>query len=1193
MPKWTKEQQDAIDARRGTLLVSAAAGSGKTAVLVQRVIERLTDPECPTDADRLLVVTFTKAAAAEMKDRIAAALAKLLAEDPNNRHLQRQQLLLGQAQISTIHSFCQELVKEHCDQLGISPQFRILEEEELRLMQQAAVTAVLESYYEQEDAAFETLVRAFGYNRDDGGLARTVCALYEFTRSHPFPQKWLEEIAELYRGAADTAQTPWGAVILQQAQQAAEYCIGLIRRTLVLMQEDAVIDGVYRAKFAEDLAALERLREVLEEEHWDRARFAVEQFHWVTKPRLKGDYDVELNEQILQCRETAKQVIGKQLREWFCASEQEAEADLMRMAPMMEKLCELTLAFDQELQTRKAERKAATFGDLEHWALELLVRPVGDGYERTGEAVALSQRFDEVMVDEYQDTNQAQDMLFRAVSQREENLFLVGDVKQSIYGFRQAMPQIFLQRRSSFLPYCREEDRYPAYLVLDKNFRSRETVTDTINFVFSQLMSEQAGGVDYCGKELLSPQAEYPQRSGCQTELILLELARQAEQEETVTQAETRCIAEKIHTMVQQGFMITENGVQRPVDYGDFCVLLRSVNRHAAEYVKELEKHGVPACAKTRSGFFRTAEVAVMLSLLRVIDNPLQDIALAAVLMSPIYGFTPDEMAQMRSGKRKQPLYLACREYGKTHSRAAAFLQELEEYRMLAATMPADRLLQRIYQKSGYLHMVQTMPGGKARGANLQLLAEYAKKFAQAGYHGLSGFVRYVNRLERKKEDLQAASVLSEGANAVKVMSIHNSKGLEFPVCILARCGKQFNRERDAVLLHPQLGLGIKLQDLQTGGCYTTVPRRAIALELEREDLAEEMRVLYVAMTRAKEKLILLAAVKDIDSVLRRAAMALGDGEKQEPFAVNRAKSFLDWLLVCALRHPDGGELRRRALLEADIVLNTSSQPWQIQLVPAQELPEMKQKQELLPEELPQVDAALLARVQEMLAFVYPRRELTVLPAKVTASELTGKAAQTPRALARPRFMSSKGLTPAERGTALHQFMQFAEYGAANTDAKAECDRLLARGYLTPEQAQAVDFARVQAFFDSDLGRRILQAQTVEKEKRFMVELPLAAVQAELLPELQQQCTVLQGAVDCVFAEEDGLVIVDFKTDREKDPQALWERYCTQLELYAYAMEQVYQKPVKRCVLYSFYLNKAVAGAWERKFVVDKLEENC
>ncbi len=1173
---WTQGQQDAINARGGTLLVSAAAGSGKTAVLVQRVIERLTDPIHPSDADHLLVVTFTKAAAAEMRDRISQSLTALLAQDPTNLNLQRQQLLLTRANISTIHGFCSELVRENFYKLNISPDFRISDDSEMALLRADAITRVLEDYYAREDNVFSDLVEAFSSDRDDSRIIQTVDRLYDFVRSHPFPRKWLAEKAAMYRPEVPAGQTAWGETMLRFALDAVDYCISVTANSLSLMHEDEKISAAYQETFQSDLAELNALREIIAGKNWDAISQRVNGIEFARLKALRGYSEDELKNRLTGCRKQVKDTVGK-ISKLFCVTEQENSEDLAKLAPMVAKLFEITEKFADTLDELKAERRTADFGDLEHWALRLLVRDTPSGWERTEDAIEFSRRFDEIMVDEYQDTNEAQDMLFRAISQDEQNLFMVGDVKQSIYSFRQAMPKIFLERRNSFPPYDRARDKYPAYLVLDKNFRSRAEVTDAVNFVFGQLMSPEAGDIAYTGQEKLVVGADYPPQAGCETQLEIIDSSIDDSDGDAMELVESRRIAELIAATIHSGFLVTEGGEQRPATYRDFCILLRSSAKYAPEYAKELQQSAIPAWADTTGGFFATTEVAVMLSLLRVIDNPMQDIPLLAVLMSPIYGFTADDMADIRLKGEGLSLYLAVVAYAKDSDRAKSFLEEIEHYRVLAATMPSDALINLLYQKTGYLNMVQTMQNGDLRLANLRLLLEYAKKYEGSGYNGLSGFIRFIDRLQKQQADLAPASTISESANVVRVMSIHKSKGLEFPICIIAGCSRRFNKEQGDALLHPTLGLGVKLKNNETLSRYTTLPREAIALETDRESMSEELRILYVAMTRAKEKLILLTTVKDLDKTLGGLAAQLTSQQQVAPYVVRSASSLSDWLLFCALRHPSGNKLRERALAQEDIVCRDTQQDWVIHISapPAQ----LEQSKVTTAEESVPPDEKLLQTLKENIEYVYPYAELSEIPAKVAASELAAEEfSEEFAALSRPAFLGSSGLTPAERGTALHAYMQFADYAAAARDTQAELDRLVAQGYLSTEQGAAVDQKRVQAFFANNIAGRILASANVMREFRFTVEIPASMVKPELKEPFASQPVVLQGAVDCAFEENGALVIVDYKTDKTASPEELWQRYQRQLNLYRLAMQQSIGLPVKECLLYSFHLNSIVRG---------------
>lgn len=1167
---WTPAQQDAIYAWGGSLLVSAAAGSGKTSVLVQRLIERLTDPINPVDADRLLVVTFTKAAASEMKSRIAKEIGILLEREPDNIHLQRQQILLNRAYISTIHSFCSELVRENFYKLGISPDFRIMEESEMALLRQETITAVLNRYYEQQDHLFYELVDTFSVGRDDARVSRIIQTLYDFIRSHPFPKRWLSETANLYRTNDSIEDTPWGERVLNFAGQAVEYCCVLIRNSLELMDSCPDILNAYEEAYLSDLSGLLKIQEAITDRKWDLLIELCNNFTFNRLKTLKGAKDDPIRIAVSANRDEVKTTL-KKIGGLFCGTCAECVQDLKRMAPLVDKLFEIVCAYSDLLDEEKAKIKAADFGDLEHWALRLLVKDTDQGPEWTPEARELSQRFEEVMVDEYQDTNEAQDMIFRALSRNSENLFLVGDVKQSIYGFRQAMPQLFLRRRREYPLYQKEINCYPACIVLDRNFRSVKGVTDAVNFVFRQLMSRETGDLDYRGDEELVPAADIS-NSGTAMQLDILDLSA-GEDEEMVT-AEARHLAELILELTSQETIRDNNGQERPVSFSDITVLLRSANQYAYQYVRELRSYGVPAAADTSVGFFSAPEVAAVLAFLRVIDNPMQDIPLLAVLMGPIYGFTADEMAQLRIHEKSKNIYLMLTA-AKENERVAGVLRDIERFRMLAAAMTSDRLINELYEQTGFPEIVQAMENGELRLGNLRLLLDYARKYEASGYNGLSGFIHVLDRLERQNQDLSAAA---EGAaNAVRIMSIHHSKGLEFPICIVAGCARRFNQDHNEVLLHPQLGFGCRLPDMITGGRFTTLPREAIALEQNREDMSEELRVLYVAMTRAKQKLIMVTSVKDVDKTLTRLASKLPADGQIQPYVVRGCTSISDWILLCALRHPSGASLRERAGIGERPAL-TADEDWEIRVIRTEKEPEVHQDSveeplNFLSSDMPEKE--LPESFVQMFHYQYPYQELSALQAKVTAS---GLSKQTEKelfeAVSRPAFMEKSGLTPAEKGTALHAFMQFADFTRASVSPKEELERLVQERFITKEQAEAVEIEKIRTFFDSELGMRLLRSDHILREYRFTVELPAQKAVPNLSEQWAEQKVVLQGAIDCAFEEDDAFVILDFKTDHIKSVQELSDRYALQLSLYRSALQSCTNKKVKECLLYSFHLGE-------------------
>lgn len=1165
--RWTESQRDAISARQGTILVAAAAGSGKTAVLVQRAIERLTDPENPTSADRLLVVTFTKAAAAEMRARLERRLRELLRERPGDPLLRRQALLLPQAHIGTVDSFCAEMLREFFHLLDLSPDFKILSDKREEELTSAALNEALSDAFEKGEVA--ELADAFTGERDDRRLMEMVMTLYRFMQSHPFPEKWLREKVCLYF-AGDPSL--WENVVLEYARETAEHCRALCAAgAQEAREEGGDVGNAFAGALEADGQEFQRLQELTEKGDWNGASDFVRNFSACRRGRITGHEDDPLRLRLEALRKEVKRAV-EELSKSLAGGREQCVAELRAAGPLVESLADLTLDFSRRYDEKKRDLNFLDYSDLEHFAIKLFLTPEG---ERTAAAQEVGARFDEIMIDEYQDINEVQDSLFRAVSRNSDNLFMVGDVKQSIYGFRRAMPEIFLRCRRSFRKYDRKEDQYPAYLVLDRNFRSRREVTDTVNFVFSLLMSQKAGDIDYTGEERLVCGASYPERPGCETEISFISRPAGVDAET----AEGAYLAKRIRELVEGGFQVTDHGELRPARYGDFCILLRSANKYAHAYAQELQKQGVPARATVAGGFFAAAEVGVTLSLLQVIDNPNQDIPLLAVLMSPIWGFSPDDAARLRAADKNVSVYVSLLRAAESDARCGGIVREIGQLRNLAATMPADAFLTYLYQKTGYENMVLAMENGEDRLQNLRQLQAYAREYEGSGYHGVSGFVRFLDRLSRKGSDLQAAEALPDGRDAVSIMSIHKSKGLEFPVCIVAGCGRNFSTDQRAdVLLHPELGLGVKLRDRKRSVRFTTTAREAISLETARSAAAEELRVLYVAMTRAKEKLIMVGSGEHMDKALEKLSLEVTD-QGVSPYTVRRCKNAASWLILCALCHPDGEELRRETGISSPFTRREDYTPWRITLNEYE-----PQTVEAPPQEEPvPPDWELYERLKAQIDFSYPFQSSLGVPAKVAASKLAAEqGADRELTLSRPAWLGEKGMTPAERGTALHEFMEFADFSAAARDPEGELRRLEEKGWLTPEQARAVDVSKVRAFLESPLGRRVLSSPEVRRERRFTAVIP-AALADPLKGASLGEDVILQGAVDCTFVEDGKLHIIDFKTDRVKSMEELWERYGPQIRLYGAAMEEVSGWPVGGLILYSTHLNRASSFPMEPK----------
>lgn len=1172
--KWTPQQMDAIQARGGTVLVSAAAGSGKTAVLVERVIGRILDADNPIDADRMLVVTFSNAAALEMKQRIMEKISGMIAENPADERLQRQQLLLERAQISTIHAFCLELIRTNFQKLGISSNVRTGDEKELEILRRDIARETVERFHaDGMDGTFARLVELLSSGRDDSRVFSTLFRLYDFVRSHPFYNDWLDHKLGFYDSTLPVEGTIWGQSILGYAREAVEYAIGLTRRSLAVIELDEAMSKAYLDGFLHDLSQLEQLFERVCDGRWDGICEKLDAFSFDKLSPLRNGGSRK--EAVQGMRSQVKKLIEDLRDKQFCATAAEFSEDIAFLRPMVEVLFELVKAFDRAYTDAKQQRNLMDFSDMEQYAIELLVKPAGAGYSRTPLAESVSELYDEILVDEFQDTNAAQEILFRAVSRGEENLFMVGDVKQSIYRFRQAMPELFLEKKKKYQPY--DGTRFPAKIVLGKNFRSAPEITGSINFFFRSLMSEKLGEIAYNEEEELVAGAQFPDypREGCTIDLIdLSEYA--GEQARDALEADF--VAERIAGLLTSGILVADGEEMRRITPKDICILMRSPSRKAQLYQEALSARGVPVWAEPKSSFLTTREIAPVLSLLRVIENPLLDIDLTAVMFSPFLGFTADEMSRIRLERRRAPLWTAvngCAENGDVHCQE--LVEAIFTLRQFASSSTADQVIRKIYDRFDYPAKVRVMRMGQARYANLLLLVQYACDYHASGYKGLSGFVGFLDRLLERGGDLSPSVSLSEQADVVRIMSIHRSKGLEFPVVFLCDTAKQFNKEDlwQNTLLHSELGFACVRRDFELMKQFSTVPMQALRLEIERSSLSEELRVLYVALTRAKERLLITGiSKKKVPEKLAGLVVQTDRQGRLPPHPVRGASCYLDWLLMAAVHHPGLARQLSAWGIETNTVLDSS--PVVLRVTP---LRDSQTPEEAIQEfGLPEPDPSLASILEDQLSYAYPFRMQTLIPTKMAVSQIAKReAAKSYRFTRRPAFLSKDGLTGAQRGNALHKFMQFADYRAAAEDPVAEIARMAAQGFLSREEADAVDPDKLHTFFSSELAERIFSSGQVYRELRFLVEAgqELLGTYIDLFD--AEGKTAIQGVADCVFLEEGEAVIVDYKSDRVKDVQELSEHYRIQLELYRQVLGESLGVRVKECVIYSFALGKSIS----------------
>ncbi len=1156
----TDAQRAAIEARGSAVLVSAGAGSGKTRVLTERLMSRLCDPLAPEDLDRFLIITFTRAAAGELRGRITQALAEALAADPSNRRLRRQSAMVRKAQIGTIHSFCAAFLRENAHLAQLSPDFSILDEQRGRSMKAAALERTLEKCYEQPEAhpGFLLLADTVGAGRDDRRLGDLVLELHEKMQCHARPELWAaRQIAGLEPGAADAGETVWGRELLDNAAETARYWAEEFDRLLALMQPEPAIVKAWQAGYAETGDALRELCRCLAL-GWERTRscFPIP----FRQGRLSRSPDPALSE-YLKARRAACRDAMEKLAKVFAQPSEALLRDLALTGPAMKALLELTLEFDRTFAAAKRRANLVDYADLEHMSARLLLKEDGTP---TDLALQVRERYAEILVDEYQDVSRVQDDIFRALSRDGSDLFLVGDVKQSIYRFRLADPTIFTGKYESYADCEAAGPGQPRRILLRENFRSRREILDGANAVFSRCMSRALGDIDYDEAAALRFGAEGYPGSVPVPELTLLRTEKSGDEETPDKQAlEAAMVAGQIRALMASGVTVSDGGGQRPLDYGDIAVLLRSANTVGPVYRRELTRLGIPVGFGQGGGFFRAAEVSAVMSLLAVLDNPHQDIPLIAVLRSPALGFDADTLSAIRAANKDADFYTALRDWSETHSRGRDFLALLDRLRRQAPDLRASELVELLLEELDLLAVCSAMRDGGQRRARLLELVELSERFEATGYRGLHRFVLWLRRMAEKGQE---PSLGAESGSAVHILSIHKSKGLEFPVVFLADLAHQFNRQdiRSAVLVHPELGLGPKVTDLERRVEYPGLARSAVALRMDREMLSEELRLLYVAMTRARERLFLSAAVKDPEGLLDKAK-----NEASTPMApalLARAQNPAAWLAGAILA--DGEEHLTIRIREPEAAEEETAS--EVEAAP---------------------DPETLAELRRRLAFVYPWRDAEKLPSKVTATELKGRAEADPdardlapkprRPFRLPDFArEKKPLTGAEKGTATHLVLQYMDFARTGTpeEVRGEIRRLRDLGYLSEREAEAVDAQAIVKLFASPLGKRLRSAPGVHREFKFSLLCPAE----DFFPVEPGEELLLQGVVDCWLEEEDGtLTVVDYKTDRVRSRAEAEQRarvYAGQLRAYARALTRICKKPVGRCLLYFLTPGETVAA---------------
>ena len=1194
---WTESQKKVIDRRERNILVSAAAGSGKTAVLVERIIQKITQDK--VDIDKLLIVTFTNAAAAEMRERIRDAIEKKLEEEPEDIHLQRQFTLVHNAQITTIDSFCLYVIRNYFYKIDLEPNFRVADEGELSLLRSDVLGKLLEAHYAAGEEAFLSFVAGYGSAKSDQAIQDMILKMYTYAQSYPWPDEWLVSCGQAYdlKEEADMEQADWMKQFLDSLVTAVSDCGSQMREALNVCEEP---DGpyMYADALKEDIRRLDAIRE-----SGSYARFG-EEINAYAKafPKLaaarKFEGSVEKKELVQNIRNAMKKEIKDMRDKFFFKEPEEIFLDMKKTAPAVKMLVALTEEFASCFAAEKKRKNLVDFSDMEHFALKILVdQTTKEPTETADEFAAL---FDEIMIDEYQDSNYVQETLLRAVSKErfgQNNLFMVGDVKQSIYRFRLARPELFMEKFDTYAagtPGCERID-------LQKNFRSRDEVLSGVNDIFYKIMCRDLGNVVYDENAALYPGADYPEDMDPAMFAMEVLVADESGAEEMErVELETRMIASRIHEMRKEGQTVTdkESGELRPMEYRDIVILLRSVSGMADTFVKVLSEEGIPAFTTSRTGYFSTVEIQTVLNMLRVIDNPMQDIPLAAVLYSPVGGFSGEDLAKIRAVSGEKTFYESILTYDtmpeeetdqKLRERLRGFLAKLETFRKRVPYTPVHELITELLEETGYLSYITALPAGEQKCANVQMLIEQAIHYEDTSYKGLFHFVRYIEKLRKYDVDYGEADIINENENAVRIMSIHKSKGLEFPVVFAAGMGKTFNTQdtRSRLILHPELGIGLDCMDTVRRTKTPTLLKRTLARQTEEENLGEELRVLYVALTRAKEKLILCGCLKDVEKKFGEYRQNADTEHPVSFLARSSAHCYFDWVLPALYSYPEKYEIR--VFGETDARAGHLKKAVRTLLT-----------KEQVKRTVQTADKELLEKIEERLSFAYPFEAEKDIKTKVSVSEIKHQRMQfEPEEMETvqwyaeeeteeivPDFIEKRDRVNrgALRGSAMHLVMQCLSFAGSPSDGNKkqmyawiaeELEKLKKAGRLDETMYELVRIPMIVDFFASSLGKRMVQAdqrEELRKEKAFVLGIPAG----EIWDCDSRELVLVQGIVDAFFYEDGDIILMDYKTDSVEKPQQLIQRYQAQLDLYARALEEATGKKVREKIIYSFHLKKEI-----------------
>ncbi|MDL0266205.1 helicase-exonuclease AddAB subunit AddA, partial [Clostridioides difficile] len=1223
-PKWTKEQLEVIESRECNLLVAAAAGSGKTAVLVERIIQMITSRENPIDIDKLLVVTFTNAAASEMRERIGDAIGKALDENPENKHLQNQLVLLNKSSITTIHSFCLDVIKSNFHRISLDPNFRIGDQTECAILKQEAIEEVFEDLYEERDEGFLNLVESYAERGGDKEVQDIILGIYSFAMASPEPKKWLIDSAERFNidENFDFSQSIWARAILDTVKiEINGLCLNMERA----LKEVESIEEL--ETFAEKLSAeYKKIVDISQacNKSWDETykKMSSMSFENYVKgvKRISKDapsYIKESKEKAKTIRDKTKKSLESIVSATFNKDNDSIREEIKYLYNIVKPISNIVLRFEEEYSNKKREKGIIDFNDIEHFALNILTDVDEKGNIVPSDiAVGYRNEFYEIFIDEYQDSNLVQEVLLKAVANTETpNRFMVGDVKQSIYRFRQAKPELFLQKYNN---YNDKKGSSHRKIMLYKNFRSREEVVDAVNYIFENIMNENIGEIEYTEKERLNLGANFEMDTdeksiiGGATEIHLIQKDNkldddiindkddrtnnkesEIEEEEKLDniQLEARMVGKIIKDLMkvnEEGKLqkVYDKGIggYRPVEFRDIVILLRATSAWAPVFADELMNMDIPTYADVGVGYFDTIEIKTILSLLQIIDNPMQDIPLISVLKSPIFGFTPEDLIDIRVQSKDKIFYEVLKstaEYNEFKdsqnenesefipseeciNKSKDFLIKLKEFKEKSMYMSTDEFIWYLYTRTGYYAYVGALPGGSQRQANLKVLFERAKQFEETSLKGIFNFVNFIEKLKKSSSDMGSAKTLGENANVVRIMSIHKSKGLEFPVVICSAMGKNFNTQdfKKSILYHHNLGYGPQFVDYERRISFPSIAKEALKSKINIENLSEEMRVLYVAFTRAKEKLIITGSTRNIQDSIKRWSNGVENSDTISQYEILKGKNFLDWIMPCVLKHRDLSNLLDEVGLDAVFSVEHNSK-WYGKLWDKNDiLVEKKNNEEkesiekiLEKIDVDSPDSDYYNEIEEKLNYIYPYEFSTRKPATISVTEikkiqnnyeeeLINTIFEQKVILKKPLFIQNEEerdkISGAERGTIVHLVMEVLDLKNVSNvnDIKSQIRGFVSKGIITEKQASIVNPYKIYKFFESNIGKRMLNAELINREKSIYAQVNMKDIYIyeKLINNddkklYDEESVMLRGIVDAYFEEDNQIVLVDYKTD--------------------------------------------------------------